>query len=210
MASKTEQVNMDNNTINTNQPKSKELVSNKRKLKIIDIFTPVVSTEKVELGIQYVDRNTKETLRKKLAYRLEGSCCSHGYIKPDSLNIINFSAGVILNDFIQFTCTIEMFACLPTEGMIIECQAKNITKAGIRAEVHKYEPSPLVIFIARDHHFQNAYFNNINESDIIHIRVIGQRYELNDKFISVIAEIIVPKDFKPSSDEDLPKINIEE
>ena len=37
MASKTEQVNMDNNTINTNQPKSKELVSNKRKLKIIDI-----------------------------------------------------------------------------------------------------------------------------------------------------------------------------
>jgi len=68
----------------------------------------------------------------------------------------------------------------------------------------------LVIFIARDHHFQNAYFNNINESDIIHIRVIGQRYELNDKFISVIAEIIVPKDFKPSSDEDLPKINIEE
>ena len=69
MASKTEQVNMDNNTINTNQPKSKELVSNKRKLKIIDIFTPVVSTEKVELGIQYVDRNTKETLRKKLAYR---------------------------------------------------------------------------------------------------------------------------------------------
>ena len=75
---------------------------------------------------------------------------------------------------------------------------------------HKYDPSPLVIFIARDHHFQNAYFNNINESDIIHIRVIGQRYELNDKFISVIAEIIVPKDFKPSSDEDLPKINIEE
>ena len=103
-----------------------------------------------------------------------------------------------------------MFVCLPTEGMVIECQAKNITKAGIRAEVHKYNPSPLVIFIARDHHFQNAYFNNINENDIIHIRVIGQRYELNDKFISVIAEIIVPKDFKSDSVENLPKINIEE
>jgi len=209
MSSNKEQVNM-KNTIDTTQPKSKELVSNKRKIKIIDIFTPVITSEKVELGIQYVDRNTKETLRKKLAYRLEGSCCSHGYVKPDSLTIINFSAGVVLNDFIQFTCTIELFACLPTEGMIIECRAKNITKAGIRAEVHKYDPSPLVIFIARDHHFQNTYFNSINENDIIHIRVIGQRYELNDKFIAVIAEIIVPKDFKSDSNENLPKLTIED
>uniref|UniRef100_A0A6C0EGU6 S1 motif domain-containing protein n=1 Tax=viral metagenome TaxID=1070528 RepID=A0A6C0EGU6_9ZZZZ len=209
MVTETEQVNMDN-TINVTQPKPKELVSNKRKLKIIDIYTPVISTEKVELSIEFVDRNTKETLRKKLSHRLEGTCCSHGYVKPNSLTIINFSAGVVLNDYIQFTCTIEMFVCLPTEGMVIECQAKNITKAGIRAEVHKYNPSPLVIFIARDHHFQNAYFNNINENDIIHIRVIGQRYELNDKFISVIAEIIVPKDFKSDSVENLPKINIEE
>ena len=84
-----------NKDIDTMQPKSKELVSNKRKLKIIDIFTPVVCTDKVELEIQYIDRNTKETLRKKLAHRLEGSCCSHGYVKPDSLNIINFSAGIL-------------------------------------------------------------------------------------------------------------------
>ena len=190
------------------QIQSNEMMSNKRRLKIIDIFTPVVTTEKVEIDIQFVNKSIKETLRKKLAYRMEGFCSGHGYVKPDSITIINYSAGVINNDHIQFTCTIEMFACLPVEGMIVECQAKNITKAGIRAEVHKYDPTPLVIFIARDHHFQNAYYNSINENDIIHIRVIGQRYELNDRFISIIAEIIVPKDF--NTPDSMPKLTITE
>ena len=190
------------------QIQANEMMSNKRRLKIIDIFTPVVTTEKVEIDIQFVNKSIKETLRKKLAYRMEGFCSGHGYVKPESITIINYSAGVINNDHIQFTCTIEMFACLPVEGMIVECQAKNITKAGIRAEVLKYDPTPLVIFIARDHHFQNAYYNSINENDIIHIRVIGQRYELNDRFISVIAEIIVPKEF--ITQDPMPKLTIKE
>ena len=101
-----------------------------------------------------------------------------------------------------------MLVCSPVEGMVIECQVQNITKAGIRAEIHKYNPSPLVIFIARDHHFQNAYFNSINENDVIYIKVIGSRFELNDKYISVIAEIIVPKDFTESTSQ--PKITIED
>ena len=32
-------------------------------------------------------------------------------------------------------------------------------------------------------------FNNINENETIVVKVLGQRYELNDKYISVIAEM---------------------
>lgn len=187
---------------------SKEFVSKKRKLKIIDIFSPNICDEKIEVNIGYIGKNIKEVLRKRLAEKFEGTCCRYGYVKEDSLSILNYSAGIIEDNKIIFTCTIEMLVCLPVEGMIIECQAKNITKAGIRAEVHKYNPSPLVIFVARDHHFQNSYFNNVKENDIIHVRVIGVRYELNDKYISTIAEIIIPKDY--NSQENLPKISIEE
>jgi len=31
------------------------------------------------------------------------------------------------------------------------------------------------------------------EGDIINVRIIGQRFELNDKYISVIATLIEPK-----------------
>ena len=86
----------------------------------------------------------------------------------------------------------ECDACMPVEGMQIECTIKNITKAGIRAEVGT-ENSPLVIFIARDHHEITEYFNSVNIGDTIDIRVIGQRFELNDTFISIIAELLEPK-----------------
>jgi hypothetical protein len=33
-------------------------------------------------------------------------------------------------------------------------------------------------------------FSHIKENDILQVRILGQRYELNDKFISVIAELI--------------------
>ena len=72
--------------------------------------------------------------------------------------------------------------------MIIDCVVKNITKAGIRAETNE-EKSPVVIFIARDHHYLSHNFSDINEADQIQIRIIGQRFELNDTYISIIAEL---------------------
>jgi hypothetical protein len=77
--------------------------------------------------------------------------------------------------------------------MLISCIAKNITKAGIRAESAVDVPSPVVVFVAKDHHFNNSFFSEIKEGDKINVRVIGQRFELNDKFISIIGELVKPK-----------------
>ena len=76
--------------------------------------------------------------------------------------------------------------------MYINCVAKNITKAGIKAEIDTYseeEKSPLIIFLARDHNYLIKKFSNININDKIRIRVIGQRFELNDEYISVLGEL---------------------
>ena len=91
-----------------------------------------------------------------------------------------------------FEIVIELLICRPVEGMRFKCIAKNITKAGIRAETNATN-SPVVIFIARDHYYQNKYFNSIKENDKIMIRVIGIRYELNDTYISIIADLVNPK-----------------
>ena len=87
--------------------------------------------------------------------------------------------------------------------MNLSCIAKNITKAGIRAESIDEQPSPFVLFIARDHYFASDYFNSIEEDNKFVARVIAQRFELNDKYVSVIAELVPPakefttKNFKP-------------
>jgi hypothetical protein len=75
--------------------------------------------------------------------------------------------------------------------MRICCYAKNITQAGIRAFTSLDEKkSPVIIYVSRDHHSSNSQFNSVNEKDFICIRVIGQRFELNDKQVSVIGELV--------------------
>ena len=76
--------------------------------------------------------------------------------------------------------------------------SKNITEsAGIKAETED-EPSPVVIYVARDHHFNNSNFAKVKPGDKIKVRVIGQRYELNDPYISVIAELMEERSAKHS------------
>jgi hypothetical protein len=77
--------------------------------------------------------------------------------------------------------------------MLISCVAKNITKAGIRAESSTDSPSPIVVFIAKDHNYDNPAFSDVSEGDEFTARVIGQRFELNDKYISIIGELVTRK-----------------
>jgi hypothetical protein len=93
--------------------------------------------------------------------------------------------------FIEFEVVFECSICCPVEGMQIKCYAKNITQAGIRAFTSLEEKnSPVIIYVSRDHHSTNEYFNSIREKDSIRIRVIGQRFELNDKQVSIIGELL--------------------
>ena len=107
---------------------------------------------------------------------------------------------------VSFDVVFECEICFPVEGTIISCVAKTNTKAGITAESADETPSPIIVFIARDHHYSNSYFTDIKAGDKINIRVIGQRFELNDKCISIIGELIRSK----GGSNNLSKIVIEE
>ena len=180
------------------KPRTSKKIYNK---KLVDIYSDALLTRVIEIPMNAVGSGIKEKLEKKLRSMIEGKCISEGFVKPRSIKVLTYSSGKIYDgNKIHFETTFEVKICLPVEGMLMECVAKNITKAGIRSEVVSDESeSPVVIFVARDHHYSSDYFSSIKENDPIKIRVIGQRFELNDKYISIIAELIEPKkrkDFK--------------
>ena len=154
-----------------------QLMSNKSQL-----------SRKTSIPLKYISDNIKSILNKKLLQDLEGKCTIEGYIMPSSVNVLSYSSGTIEGADVIFHVVFECNIINPVEGMLISCEVENITKAGIKAKIPG-EISPLVIFVARDHNFMSSKFNNVNEKDMIVIKVIGQRYEINDKYISVIAEI---------------------
>jgi len=146
-------------------------------------------SRRLEVSINHVGQNIKQTLENILKHEVEGKCCVEGYIKKNSTNILSYSSGVIKGELIEFEVIFDCQIYLPVEGLVLECIAKNITKAGIRAELNE-TPSPIVIFVSRDHHYDNSEFSNVKTDDTIRVRVIGNRFELNDKYISVIGELM--------------------
>jgi DNA-directed RNA polymerase subunit E'/Rpb7 len=162
------------------------------KKKHVSVYSRAVIHKKIPVEMIHIGKNIKQYIEKYVARSYEGKCIVEGYIKPGSCQIITYSSGIVKANCILFEVVFECLACYPVEGMLIQAIAKNITKAGIRAESSDEKPSPLVIFVARDHHYSNAAFSKIKEGDKFLARVIGQRFELNDPFVSVIAEWMDP------------------
>ena len=180
-------------------PVSKPIQQKKRReIRIQTVYSRCLLTRKIVLPITTIGKNLRETIEENLKISFEGKCVVEGYIKPSSSKIITYSSGIIeRGNTILFEVVFECDVCFPVEGMIISCIAKNITKAGIRAESATEIPSPVVVFIAKDHHYNMSYFSEIQEGDKINARVIGQRFELNDKYISIIGELIKEKEYTP-------------
>jgi len=158
-----------------------------------NIYTRSLITRSISISIVSVGKNIQETIEKYVSLNYEGKCVVEGFIKPTSCKIITHSSGLVKGTNIIFEVVFECQVCCPVEGMLIQCVAKNITKAGIRAESSDETPSPIVLFIARDHHYMMPHFSTIEEGTKFTARVIGQRFELNDKYVSIIAELVEPK-----------------
>jgi len=158
--------------------------------KVFGVYVKSMLTMKVPLSIVEVGKNVMPNLEKVISSKTEGKCIAEGFIRPNSVKVLTYSSGNINGDIIEFQTVFECMICHPVEGMLIECDTKTITKAGIHAEVVDRDGTvPVTVFVARDHHLNDKNFNNVKENTKITIRVIGIRYELNDPYICVIGKL---------------------
>jgi len=152
------------------------------------LYSKGVISKKITIPYDKITNDIQRLLLSKIIKRYEDKCILEGYIKKNSCKLLQYSSGIMEANKVKFDIMFECEICFPVEGMYIDCVVKNITKAGIRAEIDE-EKSPVIVFLARDHHFKHPTFAKLSEGDIINVRVVGQRFELNDNFISVIAEM---------------------
>ena len=183
---------MSSTTLQAPVVKSKPKAKNKKRERGVGIYMKNAITRKVSLPFNVIGENLKENIEQTLQKEIEGRCIDEGYIRPGSIVIVSYSAGVISGNMVIFNVLFECFVCRPVEGMRFRAIVKNVTKAGIRAEINEIK-SPIVVFIARDHHYKSAQFSKLEEGDDINVRVIGIRYELNDEYISIIGELVEKK-----------------
>lgn len=136
--------------------------------------------------------NINGELKKKLKKKLEGKCSKIGFIKKDSIDIINRTIGKLdsshFSGNIIFDTTIQAEVCNPTNGDHIKCSVVGKNKMGIMCKV-----GPLIICLSNIHHTSTAdnnEFKSIKVGDNITVEVICSKFELHDANINVIAKLV--------------------
>ena len=161
-------------------------------IKTMQVYTPSVLTRRVSIPVSRVDSKVKSTLETILSKELDGRCTVEGFIRPtgrrSSIHVLEYSCGLLKQDAVHITVVFECDIALPFVGEVLECIVENKTHAGLKCRMDG-EASPYVIFVARDHHHTLGRFAAINEGDTINVTIIGQRFDVHDKFISIIATL---------------------
>ena len=156
------------------------------------IYTKITDSYKINIPFNKLSNNIFELLEEIVKNNIEKKCDKNGYVKSDSVKMLSHTTGELNGANISFTIVYQCYIANPVESMIIECKVSSVTKVGIRAVLNQSDEknSPFVIFIARDHHYNNQNFSTLKENDIINVKVLGKRYELYDEYISIIGELI--------------------
>ena len=105
----------------------KKRTTKKKENKTSSIFSKCLLSKNANLPVKFVGKNLKKTLETKLKSEIEGKCIVEGFIKPESVEVLSYSSGVIQGNEARFNVVINCMVCYPVEGMMIQCIAKNIT-----------------------------------------------------------------------------------
>lgn len=153
-----------------------------------DLFHKQLIHERILVPYANIGSDMNSYFQSYVETYIEGKCRNEGYIKHQSSKVLNYSAGLLYGSKVEFVVVFEVEACMPYEDMELSCIIKNINKIGIRCIIQE-EHNPMNIFISNEHN-PNVDMDSYNESETIKVKVLGHRFELNDTFISIIAEII--------------------
>jgi hypothetical protein len=163
----------------------------KEKEKIIDsdkLYTQAIIQEIIKIKFNKLSNNMTRFFENYAEKKIESRCRNEGYVRMGSSSVITYSTGLLNSDSIVYNVVYSVDVCFPYENMEIECKIKNITKIGIRAIISEHN-NPIVLFISREHN-PDKDFDQYKENQIIKVKVLGHRFELNDEYISVIGELI--------------------
>jgi DNA-directed RNA polymerase subunit E'/Rpb7 len=156
------------------------------------IYMRMMLCEKIKLEPAFISRQYRDEIMKRLKAKVEGMCSRHGYIKPDSIEIYKICVGrvemISLNGNTLYDVHFHAEVCNPLLGSVIKCRVANINKFGILAEADNI----IEAIIAKNSvNIQSDIdLDKVRIGDEVLIEVLGKKYELNDKRISLIGRIV--------------------
>lgn len=164
------------------------------------IFIQCQLIENVKLKPQHLHPDLVKVLHDQLKRKYEGICSHHGYIKPESITVLEYSLGrtqtFSLNGDVVFKVKFSAQVCCPAIGNTIQGIVVKINRFGILAECRVLINERLVtvieIVIPKDNvdpDLENV-LNSIEIGHEVNVMIVGRKYELNDTKIYIVGKLI--------------------
>ena len=158
-------------------------------------FKPVILDKRIPLSpseLRDAAGKIDEYLVEKIRKDLEGQCCTHGYVKPGSTQILARSMGQAEHghftaDFI-YQCKIRVRCYLPHADQIVDARILKVNKLGAYALMYDEGKvsEAIRILVPRDLHLNNTEFEALEVGQGIRIRILRSRFQNNDAFIQAV------------------------
>ena len=131
-----------------------------------------------------------DILLMKLKQKLEGRCSRHGFVVPDSIELLSRSLGYaekgrFTSDFIYYMKA-RGKVYNPPDGLEVEGSVVRKNKMGLYVIVN----DAIRIMIPRDLHIGSPEFDEIEMGDVIKIQLKKSRFQVNDTHILSIGQFI--------------------
>lgn len=131
-----------------------------------------------------------DILLSKVKKLLEGKCSKHGYVIPDSLELLSRSMGSaekgrFTSDFLYYLKVLGK-VYNPPDGLQVEGEVIRKNKMGVYVIIE----NAVRIMIPRDLHIGNEEFDSIQIGDIIRAEIKKSRFQVNDTHILSIGQYL--------------------
>jgi DNA-directed RNA polymerase subunit E'/Rpb7 len=161
----------------------------------MSLFKPVYLDQRIALApteFRNAADGMDEFLVKKIRKNLEGQCCTHGYVRPGSTQILARSMGQaehgrFTGDFL-FNCKVKIMCLLPTADQIVTGRILKMNKLGGYALIvdDGQLREAMRILLPRDMHRDNLEFDNLQVGQGVKIRLLKSRFQAKDAFIQAV------------------------
>lgn len=191
----------------------------------MSVFKPVYMDYRIALSPSEFSKAASDIdayLTEKIRKKLEGQCCTHGYVRPGSTQIIARSMGQaehgrFTGDF-MFLCKIRIACLLPHANQVFDCRILTMNKLGAYALIVEGGSlrEAMRILVPRDLHLGNEEFDTLQVGQGIRVRLLRSRFQANDAYIQGVGtyEGLVPaadaKATAEEEDEEAPHVVVQE
>jgi len=159
------------------------------------LFKPVFLDQRVALKpseFHEASTDTDAFLIAKIRKELEGQCCTHGYVRPGSTQILARSMGQaehgrFTGDFL-FHCKVKILCLLPHADQIIDARILKMNKLGgyaLLVDEGRLREAMRVL-LPRDLHLGNTDFDALEPGQGVRIRLLRSRFQAKDAFIQSV------------------------